>query len=991
MNLTDDASKRLERLKRNNDELAQQRQATKPKPFRIDGYVNLLNKYGTAQDNSEAYTYSVEGETDDTILTQHYETNGLFAKIIDVPAQEAVKKSFSLNITDSSAEEYLMKKVRKLKFFTQVEEALKWSRLYGGALAVMIIDDGANDLTMPVNWKRAKKIEEIVVYEEAVVTPDYGSMYSNYGMYGEKTTSKFRMPEYYNVFSIYGSFRVHESRCLLFRNGRMPEKASTTNYRFWGIPEYNRIKRSLRETITTHSNAVKLLDRSVQAVYKMKNLAQLLSMDGGEEQVLKRLQVIDMARGILNSIAIDNDGEDYDFKSITLTGVQEVIESTCSMLSALTEIPQTKLFGRSPAGMNATGESDLENYYSFIDKIRETQIRDNLCSLIDGLIQIGLNTGELKERPDYELEFEPLWTEKESEKSAIDSQNAQTDFTKAQTAQLYIDMGVLDPSEERRRLKDEGKFGIEDEELPQQSDDQFEQLLASLDKKEHADSAGIPTGVGVIVVKDGKILVGNRDDTNEVGGPGGHIEDWEDAEQAARRETEEEFGIEIEDLTPLCFLSDLPKQYGISEVFLSTRFKNSPQTNTQEMRNNRFTELSDLKNEVLYEPFKQSLEKLLFALQQDKDLTSREIADTINTDEGWKEEDHPRDENGRFTSGSGKSTSPKSKENKTTDKSKTEESEVSQSSKSKSSSAEKTSASSSSSENSASAFVNTEIRQETAKPKQQRKLAVPEGAELRDKIISGKATADDILNDPVIKDAIKKYTVEAKDYTSVINTPEREIKRQEVANEIVSHGSISGKDEKGNPIYGGPVKKGYRAEIVIGPPAAGKSSVIVDRVSQYTQSRVLDSDDIKALLPEFDEGRGAGKVHEESSDILNSKVLPQFYSGGAHEGENIVIPIVGSTANKSRKYLAELKKAGYEVHLSFNDVTAENSLQRAILRYIDTGRFINPSYILGIGDRPSRTYDILKAEGGFDSYSKYDNNVPKGQKAIEIERITSKK
>jgi phage-related protein (TIGR01555 family) len=537
-----------------------------------------------------------------------------------------------------------------MKFFTTVEESLKWSRLFGGALAVMIIDDGINDLTKPVNWKKAKKIDEIVVYDRSVVTPDYQSMYRGVGVYGTAQRSKFRMPDY-NVFSIYGSFRVHESRCLIFRNGKMPEKASTSDYRFWGVPEYNHIKRAMRETITAHGDAVKLLERSVQAVYKTKNLAQMLSTDEGENDVLRRLQLIDTARGILNSIAIDADGEDYDFKTITLSGVKEVIDSACNMLSALTEIPQTKLFGRSPAGMNATGESDLENYYSFIDKIRESQIKDNLCSLIDGIIQIGINNKELTERPDYELEFESLWNEKESERATIDQTRAQTDLTIAQTAQLYIDMGVLDPAEERKRLKNEGKFGIEDEELPQQEEEPLAGLLQSLQRKDSKDSPYKgATGVGVLVVKDGKFLVGNRDDNNQVGSPGGHIESWEDAERAAMRETEEEFGITLKNLIPLGMLDNLPQEYGRSFAFLSTDFDGTPLTNTQEMLNNRFTELQGLQNEVLYEPFKAALDKLFSVLEinamysDDEDDTPKDV-DTDEADTPTDNADAEADDN----------------------------------------------------------------------------------------------------------------------------------------------------------------------------------------------------------------------------------------------------------------------------------------------------------------------------------------------------------
>ena len=651
MVLDDEAKNRLRQIEENNRAIEAHSDTSERKPFRVDGYINLLNKYGTAQDNSEAYRYASENQTPDTILMTHYEQNGLFGKIIDIPAQEAVKKGFKLNIADAAVEEYIQKKVRRMKFFTTVEESLKWSRLFGGALAVMIIDDGINDLTKPVNWKKAKKIDEIVVYDRSVVTPDYQSMYRGVGVYGTAQRSKFRMPEYYNVYSIYGSFRVHESRCLIFRNGKMPEKASTTDYRFWGVPEYNHIKRAMRETITAHGDAVKLLERSVQAVYKTKNLAQMLSTDEGENDVLRRLQLIDTARGILNSIAIDADGEDYDFKTITLSGVKEVIDSACNMLSALTEIPQTKLFGRSPAGMNATGESDLENYYSFIDKIRESQIKDNLCSLIDGIIQIGINNKELTERPDYELEFESLWNEKESERATIDQTRAQTDLTIAQTAQLYIDMGVLDPAEERKRLKNEGKFGIEDEELPQQEEEPLAGLLQSLQRKDSKDSPYKgATGVGVLVVKDGKFLVGNRDDNNQVGSPGGHIESWEDAERAAMRETEEEFGITLKNLIPLGMLDNLPQEYGRSFAFLSTDFDGTPLTNTQEMLNNRFTELQGLQNEVLYEPFKAALDKLFSVLEinamysDDEDDTPKDV-DTDEADTPTDNADAEADDN----------------------------------------------------------------------------------------------------------------------------------------------------------------------------------------------------------------------------------------------------------------------------------------------------------------------------------------------------------
>ncbi len=77
-------------------------------PVRNDGYSNMLNKYGTPQDNSTAYRFSSGGIVPDVVLTEHYEANGLFSKIIDAPAEEAVKHGFELDADQPEAEALLL-------------------------------------------------------------------------------------------------------------------------------------------------------------------------------------------------------------------------------------------------------------------------------------------------------------------------------------------------------------------------------------------------------------------------------------------------------------------------------------------------------------------------------------------------------------------------------------------------------------------------------------------------------------------------------------------------------------------------------------------------------------------------------------------------------------------------------------------------------------------------------------------------------------------
>lgn len=664
------------------------------RPHREDGYVNLLNKYGTKQDNSEAYKFEREPVIPDMQLTGLYEGNGLFSKIIDTPAEEALKHGFDLNLKSNEMNAFVDEVLDDLEWDEKATTAIKWARLYGGALIVMLIDDGRG-LEEPVDWEHIRSIDELRVYERSIVQPDYASLYQqDYGGKGVgNRVSKFGQPEYYYVSSIYGSFKVHESRCLVFRNGVLPEQTSNATYLFWGMPEYVRIHRALRETVTAHTDSVKLLERSVQAIYSMKGLASLLTTDDGENQVLKRLQLVDTSRGLLNSIAIDSEGENYDFKTFQFSGVKDVIDATCNMLSALTNIPQTILFGRSPAGMNATGDSDFESYYNFVEKIQRLMLKRNLRTLLDVVFRAGIASGDVAEEPDYKLEFKPLWSLSDTEQAAVDQTKAQTEQIKAQTAQLYVDMQAIDPTEVRRRLASDEEFDVEDIISEDDEDDLLQSLLGTepstmsdveaaqknieqgqapggeeqsatvaptaTPPTTNADATDTDYGVGVLVVQDGRFLCGTRLKGGSVGGPGGHIEAGESPEDAAIRETQEEFGITPKDLMPVAFLSDLKPPYCPSHVFLCTDFDGSIRCADGEMTSPGFitaekvAELSTQNPERLFPPFAQSITALLDVLSSNPGLTSDAQNAKMKDRMDFNEADHPRDENGQFAEGEG--------------------------------------------------------------------------------------------------------------------------------------------------------------------------------------------------------------------------------------------------------------------------------------------------------------------------------------------------
>ena len=430
--------------------------------YRSDGYVNLINRFNTAKDDTAQYFYMPEPVIDDTLLEMFYENNGLFAKIIDTPAEEAVKHGFELeDITDEEITNFYKSALDELDWEEVAMLGIKWARLFGGALGVLLVNDGRG-LEEPMDWDNIKSIDDIRIFDRSLIRPDVTSMYEYDPVDPFRTRgSRLGTPEWYYIDSEAGSFCVHDSRCLDFRNGVLSERARLWEYRLWGIPEYVRIHRAIQNAEVAHESAPKMLSKSVQPVYKMKDLAIELASEEGEDRVLRRLETIDMARGMLNSITIDAEGEDYSFQQFGFTGVQEVIDASCNWLSAVTSIPQTILFGRSPAGMNATGQSDFENYYNYVERIQKRMLRSNLRYLLAIIFTAGLHTGEIKEMPEIKVKFNPLWSLSESEQAALDLQKAQLEQTKAGTAIQYIQAQVLDPTEVRKSLWGSDDFDVE--------------------------------------------------------------------------------------------------------------------------------------------------------------------------------------------------------------------------------------------------------------------------------------------------------------------------------------------------------------------------------------------------------------------------------------------------------------------------------------------------------------------------------------------------
>ena len=216
--------------------------------------------------------------------------------------------------------------------------------------------------------------------------------------------------------------------------------------------------------------------------------------------------------------------------------------------------------------------------------------------------------------------------------------------------------------------------------------------------------------------------------------------------------------------------------------------------------------------------------------------------------------------------------------------------------------------------------------------------------------------------------------------TYLINTPERESLRNSIILNMLHKGSFSNEDLD----YSGEVIKSKQLDIVIGLPGSGKSSSVANPLSQKFKSLIIDADNAKEMLPEYNNGLGSDIVHKESKEIALRVI-----NIAIDRNINIVYSIVGKSINSITNIADYAKTKGYNVNLHLVEIEPSRAAVRAMERFATTGRYVDVNYIINdVGYKPRENYELLKNHVSFNRYIRYDNNVPFGDKPIEIENIS---
>jgi hypothetical protein len=291
-------------------------------------------------------------------------------------------------------------------------DAIKWSRLYGGAIAV-ILTDGA-DYSKPLRTKQVGKntFRGLVVLDRWMVQPSFSDLIT-------EISKDMGMPKYYEVMSginTLPSTKIHHSRVLRFDGIKLPYYQKLFE-NLWGLSVVERMLDRLLAFDSATTGAAQLLYKSHLRVVMIKDLREALAMGGQtQEAIIKQFEYIRAFQANEGLTVLDSEDK-FEFLSTTFSGIAELIDQFATQISGATNIPIVRLFGQSPSGFS-TGETDLRNYYDDVNKLQENILRPQLTKLFEVIAQSKL--GEPLP-DDFTFEFNPLWTLSSTEKSQIAS------------------------------------------------------------------------------------------------------------------------------------------------------------------------------------------------------------------------------------------------------------------------------------------------------------------------------------------------------------------------------------------------------------------------------------------------------------------------------------------------------------------------------------------------------------------------------------------
>ena len=385
-----------------------------PKTAVTDSFQNFAARLGYGQNNTLSSSYYLFDylTRNRTQLEAAYRTAWLVGQAVDAPAEDMTSAGIDFDgglLPDQISQ--LQSAMMELSVWQRLCDTVKWSRLFGGAIAVMLID--GQDVSKPLNIDTVGEgqFKGLLVLDRWLVQPTLSDLITEMG-------PDLGLPKYYSVVAdaqALASMKIHHSRVLRIDGIDLPYYQRLAE-NGWGESVIERIHDRLVAFDSATMGMAQLAYKAHLRTLKIEGLRELIASNAqAYNNLAKQLEFMRTFQSNEGITMLDNTDE-FDTHTYTFAGLSDVIIQLGQQLSGALQIPLVRLFGQSPAGLNSTGESDLRTYYDHIRKTQETRLRKPLSRLMKVLWRSELGGSPPK---DFNFHFKPLWQLKEEEKATI--------------------------------------------------------------------------------------------------------------------------------------------------------------------------------------------------------------------------------------------------------------------------------------------------------------------------------------------------------------------------------------------------------------------------------------------------------------------------------------------------------------------------------------------------------------------------------------------
>lgn len=358
-----------------------------------------------------------------------WQGNDLAAKIIEKVPDEALRPGFTVSVGGDGGDEIkgeIEEGWKNIQLRDRLWQAYAWMRGFGGGAVLLGADDGSKNWELPLKEEKVRSFDWTTALEPDDLTP------ADYYDDPQRDKGKFGEPKTYNLATAKGNpLKIHESRLIVFRGVQVSRHQQKMN-NGWPDSILTRVKKVLNNHDMTWDSAAILMRDFAQAVMKIKGLAELI-LKGKDDVILRRLKAVALARNVAGAILMDTD-EEFERQQTPITGLADALDKWMVRLSAAADMPVTFMYGISPAGLNATGASDLISFYDRIKVIEDLDFMPAIERVVKlQLIVMGAEPDE------WSVAFNPLMRQTDLEKATTRKTIGETDVA-------YIREGVVTPS-----------------------------------------------------------------------------------------------------------------------------------------------------------------------------------------------------------------------------------------------------------------------------------------------------------------------------------------------------------------------------------------------------------------------------------------------------------------------------------------------------------------------------------------------------------------